>query len=128
MVVCVGVRNFCLFPIVFVPVSCFKLVFFRKAIMGCKLFNISLKLLSMLNKCQCLFIVSVIFGNTGLYVNKMVLRLYIWVYNVLKVMMYLGGQPSQFVFLQSIHYDPFQQIFLLGIRPRLNILCLILSA
>ena len=96
--------------------------------MGCKLFNISLKLMSMLNKCQCLFIVSFIFGNTRLYVNKMVSRLYVWVYNVLKVMMYLGGQPSQFVFLQSIHCSPFQQIFLLGIRARLNILCLILSA
>ena len=39
----VSVRNFWLFLIVFVPISCFKLVFLWKAIMGCKLLNISLK-------------------------------------------------------------------------------------
>ena len=49
-------------------VSCFKVVFLRKAIMGCKLLNISLKLLSMLNMYQCLFVISFIFGSTGLYV------------------------------------------------------------
>ena len=38
--------------------------------MGCKLLNISLKLLLMLNMCQCLFIISFIFGSTGLYVNE----------------------------------------------------------
>ena len=29
---------------------------------------------------------------------KMVLNLYVWVYNFLKVMIYPGGQLSQFVF------------------------------
>ena len=38
--------------------------------MGCKLFNISLKVMSMLKMCQCLFIVSFIFDRTGLYVNE----------------------------------------------------------
>ena len=58
---------------------------------------------------------------------KMALSLYGYVYNVLKVMTYPGGQISQFVFLQSIHCSPFQQIFLLGlgnascIPRRLNI-------
>ena len=46
---CVGVRNFWLFLIVFVHISCFKLKFLRKAIMSCELLNISLKLLSMFN-------------------------------------------------------------------------------
>ena len=52
---------------------------------------------------------------------------YVWVYNVLEVMIYLGGQLSQFALLQSIHCSPFLQIFLLGlgnvfcIPPRLNI-------
>ena len=68
--VCVGVRNFWLFLIVFVPISCFKLAFLRKAIMSCKLLNISLKLLSMLNMCQCLFIISFIFDSIELYVNE----------------------------------------------------------
>ena len=31
----VGVRNFWLFLIVFVPISCFKLAFLRNAIMSC---------------------------------------------------------------------------------------------
>ena len=66
----VSVRNFWLFLIVFVPISCFKLVFLWKAIMGCKLLNISLKVQSMLNMCQCLFIISFIFGSTGLDVNE----------------------------------------------------------
>ena len=38
--------------------------------MGCKLLNISLKVLSMLNMCQCLFIISFIFGSAGLHVNE----------------------------------------------------------
>ena len=50
--------------------SCFKLVFLRKAIIGCKLLKISLKLLSMLIMCQCLFIISFIFCCTGFYVNE----------------------------------------------------------
>ena len=51
----------------------------------------------------------------GCMLTKMVLRLYVWLYNVLKVMIYLSGQPSQFVFLQLIHCSPFQKIFLLGL-------------
>ena len=39
------------------------------AIMGCKLLNISLNILSMLNMRQFLFIISFIFGSTGLHVN-----------------------------------------------------------
>ena len=62
------------------------------------------------------FIISSIFGSTGLYVkeNGTVLSLFVWVYNVLKVVIYQGRQLSRFVFLQSIHCGPFQQIFLLG--------------
>ena len=67
--VCVGVRFFWLFLIVFVPVSCFKLVFLWKVIMSCELLNISLKLMSMFNMCQCLFIMSFMFGSTELYVE-----------------------------------------------------------
>ena len=81
--------------------------------MGCTLLNISLKLLSMLNMCQCLFIISFILGSTGLYVTENGIES--WFYNVLKVMIYLGGQLSEFVFLQAIHCSPFQQIFLLGL-------------
>ena len=51
-----------------VPISCFKLVVLRKAIMSCELFNISLKLLSMFNMCQYLLIISFMFGSTELYV------------------------------------------------------------
>ena len=57
-----------MFLIVFVPISCFKLVILRKAMMGCKLLNISLKLLSMLN--MGFLIISFIFGSTGLYVTE----------------------------------------------------------
>ena len=53
-----------------IPISCFKLVFLRKAIMSCELLNISLKLLSMFNMCQCLFIISFMFGSTELYVTE----------------------------------------------------------
>ena len=70
MVVCVDVTNFLLFLIVFASINCFKFMLLRKAIMGCKLLKISLKLLLMLNKCQCLFIISFIFGRTGFYVNE----------------------------------------------------------
>ena len=54
----------------FVPISCFKLVFLRKAIISCELLNISLKLLSMFNMCQCLFITSFMFGSTELHVTE----------------------------------------------------------
>ena len=54
----------------FVIIRCFKLVFLRKAIMGCMMLNISLKLLSVLNMCQCLFIISFMFGSTGFYVTE----------------------------------------------------------
>ena len=47
------------------------------------------------------------FTAMGCILSKMVLSLYVWVYNVLKVMIYLGGHLSQFVFLQSIHCSPF---------------------
>ena len=46
---CVGVRSVELFPIVFVSISCFKLVFLRKVFMGCKLLNTSLRVLLILN-------------------------------------------------------------------------------
>ena len=91
-------RNFWLFLIVFVPISCFKLVFLRKAIMSCKLLNISLKLLSMFNMCQCLFIISFMFGSTGLYVTENAIESLRLNLQFLKVMIYSGGQLSQFVF------------------------------
>ena len=62
-------EKFWLFLIVFVPVSCFKLVFLWKVIMSCELLNISLKLMSMFNMCQCLLIMSFMFGSTELYVE-----------------------------------------------------------
>ena len=45
-VVCVGVKNFWLFLIVLAPVSCLKLLFLRQAIMGCKLWNIFIKIIA----------------------------------------------------------------------------------
>ena len=59
-----------MFLIVFVHISCFKLAFFTEVIMGYKSLNVSLKLLLILNMCQCLFIISFIFGSTGLFVKK----------------------------------------------------------
>ena len=38
--------------------------------MGCKLLNISLKLLTILSICQRFKIIYFIFGSTGLYVNE----------------------------------------------------------
>ena len=70
LVVCVGVINCWLFLVVLVPITLFKLVFLRKAIMGCILLNILLKQLLMLNMCRCLFIIFFIFGSTGLHVNE----------------------------------------------------------
>ena len=52
---------------------------------------------------------------------KLELSLYVWVYNVLKIMIYLGGQLSQIVLLQLIHCSPFQQIFLLVLE---NVFCI----
>ena len=67
-------RNFWLLLIAFVPISCFKLVLLWKAIMSCELLNISLKLLSVFNMCQCLFIISIMFGSTELYVTANVIE------------------------------------------------------
>ena len=83
-------EKFWLFLIVFVPVSCFKLVFLRKVIMNCKLLNISSKLLLMFNTCQCLSF-PLCLAAPSCMLPKMVLSLYVWVYNVLKVMIYPGG-------------------------------------
>ena len=91
---CVYVKTFWLLFILFIPISCFKFTFSRKATMGCTLLYVSLKLLLMLSMFQCLFIISFIFGNTGLYVTKN--GIYIWVYNVLKAIIYLRDQLSQF--------------------------------
>ena len=82
-----------------VPISCVKLVFLRKAIMGCILLNVSLTPLLMFNMCQCLFIISFIFGSTGLYVNENGIESLRLDLKCLKVMIYLGGQLSQFAFL-----------------------------
>ena len=79
--------------------------------MGSKSLNVLLNLLLMLNMCQCLFIISLIFGSTGLFVKKMIMTLYVLVYSVLKVMICLGGQLFQLDFLQSIHYSPFNKSF-----------------
>ena len=99
----VGVRNFSLFFIVFVPIGCFKNVLFRKTIMGGILLNVSLKLPFMLNMCRCFFVIFLIFGSNRLCVTKMGLSLYVWVYNVLKVMIHLADELSQFAFIRSIH-------------------------
>ena len=92
--VCVYVKTFWLLFILFIPISCFKFTFSLKATMGCTLLYVSLKLLLMPSMFQCLFIISFIFGNTGLYVTKN--GIYIWVYNVLKAIIYLRDQLSQF--------------------------------
>ena len=70
VVVCVGVRKFWFVLIVFVPISCFKLVFLRKAIMSCILLNYFSKVVSMFNMCLCFFIVSFMFDSTELHVTK----------------------------------------------------------
>ena len=54
----------------FVPISCFKLMFFGKAITSCELLNISLKLLSMFNMFQCFFIISFMLGSIKFYVTE----------------------------------------------------------
>ena len=69
IVASVGERDLWLFRM-FIVISCFKLVFLQKAIIGCKLLNIFLKLLLMLNMYQLLFIISSIVGSSGLYVNE----------------------------------------------------------
>ena len=63
-------EKFLVVSYLFVPISCFKLVFLLKAIMSCELLNISIKLLSLFNICQCLFIISFIFESTELYVTE----------------------------------------------------------
>ena len=74
VVVCAGGENFCLFLIVFVPLSCFKLVSFRKAIMGCKLLKTSL-----ISPCVCLLFLLYL-EALGRMLMKMILCLYVWVY------------------------------------------------
>ena len=78
-----------------------------KTIIGCTLLNVSLKLLLTLNICQCLFIISFISGSIWLYLTENgteSLRLGL---QYLKVMIYLGGQLSQFVFLKLNHFSSF---------------------
>ena len=108
VVVFVSVRNVSFFLIKFISVRCFKLVFLRKAVIGCKLLNVSLKLMSMLNICQymCLLF-ALYFAALGFMLTKMVLCLCIWVYSFLKVMNYQSGQLSQLVFVQLIHLSPY---------------------
>ena len=45
-------------------------MFLGKLIKNCELLNISLKLLSMFNMCQCLFIISFMFRSNELYVTE----------------------------------------------------------
>ena len=90
--------------------GCFKLVSLPKAIMDCELMYICLKVLSMLKMFQCLSF-PLYLAAVGCILLEIVFGLYVWVYNVLKVTIYLGGQPPQFVFLHSIHCSPFEQIF-----------------
>ena len=54
----------------FVAISCFKILFLQKVVMSCELLNISLKLLSIFNMCQCLFIIFFIFGSTDFNVTE----------------------------------------------------------
>ena len=74
----------------------------------------------MLNVCQCLFIISFIFGSTGLYVTEngiesLRLGLQCFKSNDLSVQLF------QFLFLQSIHCRPSQQIFLFGLSSVFSI-------
>ena len=113
--------NFWLFLIVFVPISCFKLTFLRKGIMGCESLNISLKLLSMFNMCQCLFIVSFMFGSTELYITEngtvsLRLGLHCFKSNDLS-----KWSTLSICFLAPIHCSSFQQIFLSGLG---NVFCI----
>ena len=69
---CGGCLCRCKFLVVSYCVCSYRLflsLFLRKAIMSCKLLNISLKLLLMFIMCQCLFIISFMFGST-LYVTE----------------------------------------------------------
>ena len=70
VVFCVGVGNLWLLFIAVVAISCFKLVFLRKAIMGCIFLNAFRKLLFMLSVCHCMYIIFFIFGSAGLYVTE----------------------------------------------------------
>ena len=113
---CVGVRNFWLFLIVFVHISCFKLKFLRKAMMSCELLNISLKLLSMFNMCQCLFLISFKFGSIEFYVTENgiePLRL--------GLQCFKSNDLSRRSTLSIFYCSPFQQIFLLGLG---NVSCI----
>ena len=58
------------FSIVFLPVICFREVFFRKAIIHFVLPNIFFKVLLIFFMCQCFFITSIEFGNERLYVTE----------------------------------------------------------
>ena len=126
MVACVGVRNFWLFLVVFVPISCFKLVFLRKAIMSCELLNTSLKLLSRFNICLSLFIILIMFSSTELYVAKNGIETLRFGLHFFKSND-LSRWPTLSICFLTVDCSTFQQIFLLGIGtvsyipPNLNI-------
>ena len=66
---CLTFRKFWLCLIVFVPKIYFKDVYLRKAMTDVAL-NTFPNILLIFNICQCLFIISLIFGKVGLYVTE----------------------------------------------------------
>ena len=62
-------RSFWLCLIVFVPIICLNDVFMRKAMTSVAL-NTFLTVLLIFNICQCLLIISLIFGKVGVYVTE----------------------------------------------------------
>ena len=66
---CLTFSSFWLCLIVFVPMICLNDVFLRKAMTGVAL-NTFPNVLLIFNICQCLLIISLIFGKVGLYVTE----------------------------------------------------------
>ena len=120
-----GVKNPWLLFFFFFSTSCFKLVFLRKAIMGCILLNISLKLLLTLSMCWCLFLISFLFSSTRMYANLDL--------QCFKSNDYLGGQLSQFFSYSRSVYLFSTNLFIRSwecflYSSKVEHMCLILSA
>ena len=97
--------------------SCFKkLVFLQKAIMGCMLLNASLKLLVVLNMCQCL-INSYIFGSTGLYVLENGIQSLCFDLQYFKNNDLSGSSPLSKSFLTVDSLQPFSTYLFINTRP-----------
>ena len=88
--VCRGVGNFWLF-LMFLSISCFKLVFLKRARMGCILLNVFVDATVDAQYVAAFFIISFIFSRTWLHVTENRIESLFQVYNTLKVIIYLGS-------------------------------------